>query len=66
VDAENLTVDDGGKDEEIEHMTAGLPNRGVAVLLLTLFVESIHLGNLSRLVVTTNKHYSVRVSVEYG
>ena len=37
---------DGGQDEEVKHMTASLPYRGVAVLLLTLFVETVDLCNL--------------------
>lgn len=47
VHTQNGPIHNGGKDEEVEHLAACLPNRGVAVLCLTFFVEPIDLGNLS-------------------
>jgi len=63
---EDLAIDDGGKDQEIKYVTTGLPDRGIAILHLTLFIESVHLGDLPGFVVTSNEHYSVRVSVDCG
>src|SRR3569833_441072 len=54
VDAEDGAVDDGGQDEEVKHLAAGLPHRGVAVLRLALLVEAVHLGDLAGLVITSN------------
>lgn len=65
MDAEDFSVDDGGKDEEVEHMTTRLPNGGVAVFLLTFFVESVYLSNLTRLVVSADEDDSVGVSVKF-
>jgi hypothetical protein len=63
---EDLAIDDGGKDQEIKYMTTGLPDRGITILHLTLFIESVHLGDLPGFVVTSNEHYSVRVPVDCG
>lgn len=64
VNAKNLAIDNGGEDEKVKHVTAGLPDRGVAVLLLALLVKSVDLGNLSRFVVTADQDYSVWIPVE--
>lgn len=45
--AEDFSVDNGGKDEEVENVAAGLPDGGVAVFLLTFFVKSVYLSNLA-------------------
>lgn len=47
MDAENGAIHDSSKNEEVKHLAAGLPNGGVAVLLLTLLVEPINLSNLT-------------------
>lgn len=62
VDTQNLAVDDGCQGEEIEDLTARLPHGSVAVLLLTLLVEAVDLGDLSRFVVTTDERDLVGVS----
>lgn len=41
--------------QEIEDLSAVLPGVGVTVLLLALVVEAVHLRDLSRLVVSTQK-----------
>jgi hypothetical protein len=46
VDAEHFAVDDSCEGEEIEDLTARLPDRGVAILLLALLIESVDLRNL--------------------
>lgn len=43
MDAEHLPVDEGAEREVIKHLAAGLPDRSVAVLLLALVVEAVHL-----------------------
>ncbi len=55
VDTKNLTVDDRSKDKKIENLAAGFPNGSVAILLLTLLVEAIDLGDLAGLVVTSDE-----------
>ena len=60
--AEHGTVDDGRQDQKVKHLTARLPDGCVAVFLLALLVEPVHLGDLPRLVVAPNQHYPVGVS----
>jgi len=62
VDAEHFAVDDGGQGEEVEDLAAGLPDRGVAVLLLALFVETVDLGDLPALVVPAHQRHLVGIS----
>lgn len=52
--AENLAIDDSCEGEEVEDLTACLPDRCVAILGLALFVETVDLGDLSRLVVSAD------------
>jgi hypothetical protein len=47
MDAEHRTVDNGCKHQEIKYLTASFPDRGISVFLLTLFIESVDLGDLS-------------------
>lgn len=47
VNTEELAVNDGGQHQKVKDVAAGLPDGGVAVLLLTLFVETIYLCDLS-------------------
>lgn len=61
VDAEDFTIDDGRKDKEVEDLAARLPNGRVAILLLTLLVETVDLSDLAGLVVTTNEGDLLRV-----
>lgn len=49
-----LTVNDGSQGEEVEYLTARLPDSGIAVLLLTFLVKPIDLSDLARLVVASN------------
>ena len=59
VHAENLAVDNGCQGKEVEDLTTRLPDGRVAVLGLTLLVEAVHLGDLSRLVVSAHQSHSV-------
>jgi hypothetical protein len=43
-------------------LTAGFPDRGVAIFLLAFFVEPVHLCYLAGFVVATDQHYPVGVS----
>jgi len=52
VDTENLAVNESGEGEVVEDLCAIFPGVGVAVLLLALIVEAVHLGDLPALVVT--------------
>jgi hypothetical protein len=62
VDAEDFAVNDGAEDEEIEDLAAGFPDGGVAVFLLAFFVETVHLGDLARLVVAADEGDAVGVA----
>lgn len=57
----NFAINDGSKHEKVEYVAASLPNRGIAVFLLAFFVKTVHLGNLARLVVSTDKHYPIGI-----
>lgn len=46
VHTEDGTVDDGGQDQKVEHLTTGLPDRRVAILCLAFLVKSINLRDL--------------------
>lgn len=59
VHAEHFAVDDGGQDEEVEDLAAGLPDGRVAVLLLTLLVETVDLGDLAGFVVASDESDAV-------
>ena len=63
VDAENLAIDNGGESEKVEDLAARLPDRGIAVLSLAFFVETIHLGDLTGLVVASNECYAIWKSI---
>jgi hypothetical protein len=62
---EKLAINDSSKDEEVKHVTASLPDGCIAVLLLTLLIETVNLCDLSRLVVAANEHYTVRISATW-
>jgi hypothetical protein len=62
VDAENLAIDDSSEDQEVEYLATGFPDACVAILLLTLLVEAVDLGDLTGLVITTDQGDLVRIS----
>jgi hypothetical protein len=62
VDTEDSAINDGSQSQEVKDLTAGLPDRGVPVFLLAFLVEAVYLGNLARLVVSTNECDLVRES----
>jgi hypothetical protein len=62
VDAEHFAIDDSGKDQEVEHLAAGLPNGSIAIFLLTFLIEAIDLGDLTRLMVATDEGDLIRIT----
>jgi hypothetical protein len=61
VNAENLTVNNSSEDKKVKDLAAGLPNRSIAVLLLTLLIEAVDLSDLTGLVVASNEGDLVRI-----
>jgi len=64
VNTEDLAIHDGSEDEKVENLAARLPDRSIAILLLTLLVETIDLSDLARLMVTTDKGDLLRIPGE--
>lgn len=62
MDTEYSAINDGSQGKEVEDLTAGLPDGGVSVLLLTFLVKAVYLGDLARLVVSANECDLVRES----
>lgn len=62
VHAEDFAVDDGAQHEEVEDLTAGFPDGGVAVFGLAFFVEAVDLGYLTGFVVAADEGYAVGVA----
>lgn len=63
VHAENTAVNDGSKNKEIEDLATRLPYGCIAVFLLALFIKSVNLCDLARLVVAANQGNAVRISI---
>ena len=59
---EHLSIDDGSQGQKIKDLATGFPHGGVAILLLTFLVKAVDLGDLPRLVVSTDERDSVRIS----
>ena len=62
VETENLVVDQGGEGEVIEQIREVFPDICVSVLAKAFVVEAVHLGDLSRLVVSTENGDALGVS----
>ena len=62
MNAENLSINESTKWEEVKDLACSFPNGGVAVLLLAFLIKPIDLGNLARFVVSTDKSDTVRVA----
>lgn len=50
------------QSEVIKHFTAPPPHVGAPILSLAFIVESVHLGDLARFVVTTDERDAFRVA----
>lgn len=61
--AEHFAVDYGCESEEVKDLTAGFPDAGIAVFLLTFFVEAVDLGDLAGLVVAADESDFIGVSI---
>lgn len=55
-------VDDGGQAQVVKYFRTVAPDSDGAVFSYTFVVESIHLSNLTTLMVTSNQCDSVRIS----
>jgi len=53
VKAEDLVIDEGSEGKIVEEVCKVLPDVGIAVFAKTLVVESVNLGDLTRLVVSS-------------
>lgn len=62
VNAQHLAVNNGSQNQKIEDLTAGLPDAGITVLLLALFIKPVDLRDLARFVVTTDEDDAIGVS----
>jgi hypothetical protein len=62
MDAENAAVDDGAQREIIKDFATPAPHVAAAILALTLVVESVHLRDLSRLVVPADERDAIWIS----
>lgn len=60
--AEDLTVNQRGEGQEVEQVGEVLPYGRVAVFTEAFVVETVHLSDLPRLVVSTEDCYSLAVS----
>lgn len=62
MDAENAAVDDGAQREIVKDFATPAPHVAAAVLALTLVVKSVHLRDLSRLVVPADERDAIWIS----
>lgn len=57
-----MVVDKGGEGEEVKEIGEESPNIGVPVFSETLIIESIHLGDLPRLMVASEDGDAVSIA----
>jgi hypothetical protein len=62
MDAKYAAIYDGTQRKIIEDFAAPAPHVAAAVLALTFVVEPVYLRDLSRLVVSTDESYAIRIS----
>mmetsp|Transcript_37745 Transcript_37745/g.59635 ORF Transcript_37745/g.59635 Transcript_37745/m.59635 type:complete len:222 (-) Transcript_37745:107-772(-) len=55
VDTENTTINNRSQSQIIKYSTTVLPNISTAILLVSLIIKPVNCGNLSRLVVPSQK-----------
>jgi len=58
----HLVIDQSGQWQVIEEICEELPDVGISILSQTLVVESVNLGDLTTLVVSSQNGYSVSIS----
>jgi len=61
--AEDFAVYDGAEGQEVKDLAGGLPDGRIAVFVHALFVETVDLGYLARLVVAADQRYAFGVSM---
>ena len=62
VKAENLIIDEGGEGEVVEEVSEVFPDIRIAILSKAFVVEPVHLGDLTRLVVSTEDGDAVGIA----
>ena len=62
VDAKDATIHDGTQRQIIKYLTTPAPYVAAPILALTFVVKPVNLGDLPRLVVSTDERYAIRVS----
>lgn len=62
VDTEDLVIDHYAQCEKVEHVGKIVPDVGIAVFPSTLGIKPVRLGHTARLVVPTDKVYSLGIS----
>lgn len=62
VQAEYLAINQCGERQEVKQVREVLPHGRVAVLSEALIVETVHLGDLTGLVVTAQDRYSLAIA----
>lgn len=62
VKAEDLIIDQSGQGKVIEEIGEIFPNVGIAVFSETLVIETVHLGDLTRFMISSEDSDSARVS----
>jgi hypothetical protein len=63
VHAKHFPIDNGTQRHEVKNLAACLPDGSIAIFLETLFIESVHLRDLTGLVIAPYERYPVRVSI---
>ena len=64
MDAKHSTVNNGAEGHEVEDLATCFPDGGITVLLNTLFVETVDLGDLTGFMVSSDEGDFVGVSKE--
>lgn len=59
---EDLVVDEGGQGKVVKQIGEVLPDVRVSILSEALVVETVHLGDLARLVVSTEDGDALRIA----
>lgn len=62
MEAEDLVFDEGGKREVIEEVGEVFPDIGISILAQALVVETVHLCNLTGLVVAAQDCDTLRIT----
>ena len=61
VHAEHFAVNDCSENQEVKDLATCFPYRGIAVLLLALFIKPVDLCDLARFVIAPDESHAIRV-----